>query len=239
MATKVRAKQIFGITSGPSYETIIHNLNPISAQPNSSIEIELTGEFFTPDMTIDISGNNTADNLVFINQHKAYITINSGTDQGSFDMILNNGKTKTHAGVLIISEGTPISLTANDWSTPAKVEDQTDGRQWLYANAWTENLLNVDLDGDFQMYFRRFPFGGATNTTFQVRVKKASDLSQLSSSGVNQVLGEQPALLRRIGSTIELFENGVKIYNIPGTSEIIRIAFVNYGKGMKDFRLLK
>lgn len=93
----------------------LYELTPDSYLPNSTGEIVLKGSFFTPDMTVSITGQ-TINYKTFISDNEVRINVTTGPVEGNFDVILNNGLSATFIRRLLIVLGTIYRPLSTSWS---------------------------------------------------------------------------------------------------------------------------
>jgi len=93
----------------------LEEIFPLSVLPNTTGNITLKGSFFTPDMTVSITGQNI-NYITFINDNLIKVNITTGSIEGLYAITLNNGVSATFINALSIVLGTPYYPVTSDWS---------------------------------------------------------------------------------------------------------------------------
>lgn len=117
--TKVRAKQIFGIAEFPA--PFIQSLIPDSYLPNATGDFVLKGAFFTPNTTVAFEGQ-TINAVNFINGTEIVVNATTNTQEGAYDVILNNGKESVYTNMLLLVLGTVIKPVSTDWNSVSNLD---------------------------------------------------------------------------------------------------------------------
>lgn len=111
-------------------------LIPDSYLPSNTGNFILRGAFFTPTMTVAIEGQ-TVNFKEFRNSHEVLVNATTGSAEGTFDVTLDNGISKTFPDRLLIALGTvlkpvtadyaimPVGLTADEEGTIKQVASLT------------------------------------------------------------------------------------------------------------------
>ncbi|WP_196216509.1 hypothetical protein, partial [Flavobacterium sp. LC2016-01] len=82
--------------------------------PNSTGDLTIMGAFFTPLMTVTITGQ-TVNYVTFINDNLIKVNITTGSLEGNFTITLNNGISVVFPNALSIILGTIYEPNTGDW----------------------------------------------------------------------------------------------------------------------------
>lgn len=135
--------------------------------PNTTGNIVLKGSFFTPNMTVLIQGQ-TVNNINFKSDNEIDVNVTTGSAEGTFDITLDNGISKTFTKRLLIVLGEAFTPKASDYTILAGSPDlSTDGefRTPLLNIQQTATFFNIPNGQNFRVYFTlsRSPLGASGN----------------------------------------------------------------------------
>lgn len=102
----------------------IKELIPDSYSPDTTGNIRILGDFFTPEMcnretnpnAIIIGGVATIHYATFVNSQEILANVTTGSVEGNFSITLNNGLSTTKNNALLIVLGTVFKPTSVDWT---------------------------------------------------------------------------------------------------------------------------
>ncbi|WP_431241121.1 hypothetical protein ACQ9BO_13415 [Flavobacterium sp. P21] len=106
--------KMYSISSFPA--PFLESLIADSPLPSNTGKVILKGAFFTPTMTVTITGQ-TVNYITFINDNEVHVNVTTGPTEGYFDVILNNGLTSTFIGKMLVVLGTIYKPVLADWDT--------------------------------------------------------------------------------------------------------------------------
>ncbi len=119
---------------------------PDSTLPNVTGNYELYGSFFTTTMTVDFVGQ-VVNAIDFHNSNWITVNVTTGAAEGLFNIVLNNGISKTFYNVYLVVLGDVTIPIASDWNT---------------LGAYTD----VSEAGTIKLAFADLPASGKVNTAF-------------------------------------------------------------------------
>lgn len=119
-------------TAPPPY---LDKLIPGSYLPSNTGNFILKGSFFTPNMTVVLQGQ-TINYKTFISDNEVRVNVTTGSAEGYFDVILNNGISATFSKALFIVLGTVFKPNVSTWTNKT-----------INADTSEEGSLNVGVYG--------------------------------------------------------------------------------------------
>ena len=166
--TKPRATQIRGLAKQQA--PYLFNIIPDSYLPDSTGDVDVYGEFFTPDMTVSADGQ-TVNYFTFISSGHIKVNMTRGSVEGTFGLTLNNGIEAYFSDVLLIVLGTVFEPTQGDWiniTEPILIENNNLKVKTLDVIGSADLGLSIDLTKDFriQMTYKVSSLKGQLNNTF-------------------------------------------------------------------------
>ncbi|MBS7234250.1 hypothetical protein KHA90_24955, partial [Flavobacterium psychroterrae] len=108
------------IAPAPYLDEII----PDSYLPNTTGNFILKGAFFTPNMTVEITGQ-TINSINFKSDNLVHVNVTTGENEGNFDVMLNNGLLATFPGRMLIVLGDVFKPKPEDWTLLTGTPDLT------------------------------------------------------------------------------------------------------------------
>jgi hypothetical protein len=126
-------------------------LIPDSTLPSTTTNFIIKGAFFTPTMTVAITGQ-TINYIIFVSDNLIKVNVTTGATEGLFAVTLNNGLSATFNNALMIVLGTVFSPLTADWIsktgaitiTDSKVETlsytSVGSAVWNRQLDWTKNF---------------------------------------------------------------------------------------------------
>ncbi|MTH18281.1 hypothetical protein [Flavobacterium sp. LC2016-01] len=85
-----------------------------STLPLNTGKVILKGAFFTPTMTVTITGQ-TVNYTTFINDNEVHVNVTTGATEGSFDVTLNNGLTSLFPQKMLVVLGNVYNYSPSDF----------------------------------------------------------------------------------------------------------------------------
>jgi len=157
-------------------------LIPDSVLPSTTTNFTIKGAFFTPTMTVAITGQ-TINYLTFISDKQIKVNVTTGAAEGYFNVTLDNGISRTFNGALSVVLGTIYKPTQANWIIESGIPDlSTEGEAHLstynsLAQAvWTKTF---DYTRNFSVRFKLkpSPFGnpGGNPATPDIELIGATD----------------------------------------------------------------
>lgn len=105
----------------------LHDLIPDSYLPSTTGNFILKGAFFTPTMTVAVTGQ-TVNYVTFISDNEVRANITTGAAEGTFAVILNNGLSATFNNRMLITLGTVYKPAPADWiNVSSQINIDTEG----------------------------------------------------------------------------------------------------------------
>lgn len=133
----------------------LRDVSPISILPNSTQNLTFEGAFFTPDMTLIIVGQ-TVNYITFITDNLIKVNVTTGSAQGNFDVILNNGRVATFTDAILIVLGTVYNSIESEWVNKTNIDVSEIGS----AKCIADNLIAsakwtriIDVNKNFSIRF--------------------------------------------------------------------------------------
>lgn len=125
--------KLYRIATAPA--PYLYELIPDSYLPSNTGNFILKGSFFTPDMTIVLQGQ-TINYKTFISDNEVRVNVTTGSAEGYFDVILDNGISATFSKALFIVLGTVFKPNVTTWTNKT-----------INADTSEEGSLNVGVYG--------------------------------------------------------------------------------------------
>ena len=181
--TKPRATQIRGLAKQQA--PYLFNIIPDSYLPDSTGDVDIYGEFFTPDMTVSADGQ-IINYFNFINSGHIKVNMTRGSAEGTFGLTLDNGIEAYFPDVLLIVLGSVLSPNGADWVNI--VEPINFSNDEVLVETWnSEGSAVWDHDFDYQndfwvrFSFRQSQFGNINGAPAHkmLQIVKSSDLSEI------------------------------------------------------------
>lgn len=151
------------IAPAPHLQQVI----PSTALPNETLNIEIFGSFFTPNMTVSLEGQ-TVNYFTFINSNHISVNITTGSVENQFALTLNNGLQSVFQNTILIVLGTVFIPLKADWTLtePINVFDSqvlTENYGVLGSATWNKV---IDYTKNFRIQFKlkRTPSGAIPST---------------------------------------------------------------------------
>jgi len=150
----------------------------LSFMPSTSGNITIKGAFFTPTMTIIITGQ-TVNYFTFISDNEVIVNITTSANEGNFDITLNNGVSSTFPGCLLVVLGTIRKPELSDWtilSGMPNLNTPGDIKLDLYDVACSATCFTIPNNQDFRVYFTltRSPLGATTGSASEPAISLIS-----------------------------------------------------------------
>ncbi|WP_428232473.1 IPT/TIG domain-containing protein [Flavobacterium sp.] len=133
----------------------LRDVSPISILPNSTQNLTFEGAFFTPDMTLLIVGQ-TVNYITFITDNLIKVNVTTGSAQGNFDVILNNGRIATFTDAILIVLGTVYNSIESEWVNKTNIDVSEIGSAKCIAdnlNASAKWTRIIDVNKNFSIRF--------------------------------------------------------------------------------------
>ncbi len=160
--TRVRAGQIIGLTN--NFAPILRQLIPNSHLPNVTGNIRLIGSFFTPTMTVEIE-DQTINYITFVNDNEVLVNVTTSSNEGYFNVILNNGISVTYTNALLLVLGDVFSPESpEDWNnaTPKLVFQSGAvkiGEYGINQSAYWNKIFDYTKDFSFRFSIEKSSLG--------------------------------------------------------------------------------
>ena len=159
---------------------------PYNFLPNTTGNIILKGSFFTPAMTVVIQGQ-TVNYVEFKSDNEVNVNVTTGSAEGNFDVILNNGLSATFFGRMLIVLGTVFTPIESDWTSVSTNLDITEGKAAKLKVINTVNFAKwlklIPASQDFEVHFTfsLSPFLDGNYAGYENRLNlvKTSDVNQI------------------------------------------------------------
>lgn len=176
----------------------LREISPGFYLPSTTGNITIRGSFFTPSMTVSITGQ-TVNYVTFISDNEVHVNVTTGVAEGLFSVTLNNGLSATFNNILSIVLGTVFTPAESEWTKTGQIAF-TDGTaittvyNSIGTGVWSKN---IDYTKNFRIEFkmRRSPLGitnELANENNYISLIKSSDYSRIISflpyvtSGINR-----------------------------------------------------
>ncbi|MRX70258.1 hypothetical protein SAMN06265349_101740 [Flavobacterium resistens] len=143
-------------------------LIPDSYLPTNTGNFILKGAFFTPSMTVQIVGQ-TINNKTFISDNEVRVNVTTGSAEGFFDVILNNGLSATFPGRMLIVLGNVYNYSSSDFPSLTSAISSVDSNLivsnvTVVNQAISSKALDVTKNWRFSFYVGVSPYyGNLTN----------------------------------------------------------------------------
>ncbi|MEN2416401.1 hypothetical protein [Flavobacterium mesophilum] len=135
--------KMYFISTSPA--PFLQELQPDAYLPSTTVNIILKGAFFTPTMTVAITGQ-TVNYITFISDNEVHVNVSIGNTEGSFPITLNNGLSATFNNKILVILGDPYVPIQTDY-----IGLTTDINGTQSGNLYTLNYLKntavaIELD---------------------------------------------------------------------------------------------
>lgn len=136
--------------------------------PSSTGNLTIKGAFFTPSMTVTITGH-TVNYLTFVSDNEIIVNITTSANEGSFDITLNNGISTVFSGRLLVVLGIIHKPGISDWTVingSPNLNTTGDIKLSLYDVTCSATCFTIPSDKDFRVYFTltRSPLGATSGS---------------------------------------------------------------------------
>ncbi|MBP4140126.1 hypothetical protein, partial [Flavobacterium geliluteum] len=136
--------KLYTIATSPA--PYLNELIPDSYLPSTTGNFILKGAFFTPSMTVSITGQ-TVNYVTFISDNEVRANVTTGAAEGNFDVILNNGLSATFSGRMLIVLGTVYKPLTGDWTSKSNIDvAEGDYAKILTAGTVASALWTKEID---------------------------------------------------------------------------------------------
>jgi hypothetical protein len=190
--TRVRAGQISGLSLQQAPYLI--DVIPDSFLPSTTGDVDIYGEFFIPQMTVDFEGQ-TVNYLTFINSQHVKVNVTRGAAEGTFSVTLNNGIESVWNNAILIVLGEVFEpVDATDWTVTQGSPTFEKGAVNLLAYdqqceaEWTKEM---DFNRDFsvRLNFSKSSLGvpGYAYRSVYFQLLNVSDASSVIGLSFNRV----------------------------------------------------
>lgn len=223
-------------------------LIPDSYLPDTTGNFILKGAFFTPTMAVKIVGQ-TVNYINFISDNEVHVNVTTGSAEGTFDVILNNGLSATFPNFLMVVLGEVIKPSESDWTDKNDI-NVTQGDyakvSLLDVSATAKWTSPIDYIGNFRVSFKFTPSplanGAAGNSYFSFLDSSGNHIVTFRQInhlyiyyGNNSTLAGNYSYdntkkleLRKIGSIITLHkDDGTLILTLNNFVTLINNLFIN------------
>lgn len=142
----------------------LDELIPNHFLPNITNNIIVKGSFFTPETIISIQGQ-VVNSIKFKSDNEIIVNVTTGNTEGSFDITIDNGTSKTYPKVLLIALGEVFKPKPTDWiNKSGLINTDTEGELHTvnyksYGSAVMNKEIDWNKDWDFQFYTNLSPLG--------------------------------------------------------------------------------
>ncbi|MDN3595323.1 IPT/TIG domain-containing protein [Zunongwangia endophytica] len=182
--TKIHPNQLKDIPSYP--EPYVTSLSETSSIPDLTKDITVYGDYFTPNMTVNILDNTVSD-FRFISSKEISFKVRSGNQEGAFNIILNNGRILTLTNYWVVSLGEVLVPQVDDWTNLINNPILSIGgiKKDIENSLVSADWVNIDANQDFSIYgkLEDFTLGGSTATSgnvTQIQLLNADTLNEVS-----------------------------------------------------------
>lgn len=206
-------------------------LIPDSTLPSTTTNFVLKGAFFTPTMTVAITGQ-TINYITFVSDNEVKVNVTTGAAEGSFTVTLNNGISATFPNALLIVLGTIFSPITSEWEAPtgnvSAVEDDVTINIYDVSgsNRWSRPF---DHTRNFRVRFRlsKSPFGntGISEVVKQIQLVKSSDNAMVFGFNLRRDAGVNGLTTFEGWSAAEPYWHGIQYVNSGTTIENMNSMF--------------
>jgi hypothetical protein len=132
--------KMYTIATAPA--PFLEQIMPSSYLPSTTGDLILKGSFFTPTMTVAIQGQ-TVNYITFVSDNEVKVNITTGATEGSFNITLDNGLSRTFSNALLIVLGTIHKPIQSDFTVV------TGNPNTSIEGEFRLNLFNVACSADF------------------------------------------------------------------------------------------
>ena len=142
----------------------LDELIPNIYSPNTTNNIIIKGSFFTPETVVAIQGQ-SINFFKFKSDNEIHVNVTTGQTEGTFNVTINNGISKTFADAFSVLLGNIFTPEESDWlSVVAPLDVKTSGEAKIgYWNTLQSAVWNKQFDytRNFRVQFRvkRSPLG--------------------------------------------------------------------------------
>jgi len=144
----------------------LDELIPNIYSPNTTNDIIIKGSFFTPETIVTIQGQ-SINSFKFKNDNEIHINVTTGQTEGTFNVTINNGISKTFADAFSVLLGTVYDSVESDWVDKLNINVTEKGTALCIidnvraSGKWTR-LIDVSKDFSirFLMPFSPLSIGG-------------------------------------------------------------------------------
>lgn len=105
--------KLYTIATSPA--PFLDEIIPDSYSPSTTGNFILKGAFFTPTMTVTVTGQ-TVNYVTFISDNEVRANVTTGSAEGTFDVTLNNGLSAIFPKRMLIILGTIYRPIASEWT---------------------------------------------------------------------------------------------------------------------------
>ena len=194
--------------------------------PNNTGNFILKGSFFTPTMSVVIQGQ-TVNYLTFKSDNEVHANVTTGNAEGRFDVILNNGLSKTFPNALFIVLGTVFTPTEEEWinentNIDLSVAGETSLRTFgLSGTAEWNKHLDYTKKIRFYFYPVKSPLGAETGNNL---TENTITLTDIVSNDVYQIRTRLEENLMQVAIT----RNGNYMVNVVKTDALQHYYYIEY-----------
>lgn len=150
--TRPRASQIRGLAI--QQPPFLADLIPDSNLPNSRGDYILRGAFFSPNMTIEFTGNQTIHYINFIDDNEVRVNMTLGPDEGLFGVTLNNGIESYFSNALLVVLGDVFKPSEADWNPNPEYLDISKAGEARILATGLDNITTYSKKIDFTKDWR-------------------------------------------------------------------------------------
>jgi hypothetical protein len=164
---------------------------PDSTLPNTTGNFELYGSFFTPTMTVVFTGQ-TVNYVTFRSSNWVTVNVRTGANEGLFNIILDNGISKTFVNTYQVVLGTIFKPLSGDWINVNNRLDISNGDKAKITNYGLQGIgtwnkeFNYTKDFSLQFKYALSPLGTPFDGTYKLvgHLINALDDSWIMSFGI-------------------------------------------------------
>ncbi|UTN03987.1 hypothetical protein L0669_22015 [Flavobacterium bizetiae] len=137
----------------------LDELIPNIYSPNTTNNIIIKGSFFTPETVVAIQGQ-IINSFKFKSDNEIHVNITTGQTDGTFNVTINNGISKTFADVFSVLLGTVYDSVESDWIDKVNINVKEKGTALCISDTvrasgkWTRL---IDVSKNFSIRFH-MPF---------------------------------------------------------------------------------
>ncbi|WP_426485547.1 hypothetical protein [Flavobacterium sp. 2] len=207
--------KMYSITAFPA--PFLESLVADNTLPLNTGNVILKGAFFTPTMTVTITGQ-TVNYITFITDNEVHVNVTTGSAEGNFDVILNNGLTSTFIGKMLVVLGTIYTPSETDWINKSFIDVSEKGSAKVVtfnsqASATWPQEFDHTRNFSFRVSFKPSPLGEIPANAYLpvLRLVDATTGTIITSMGV----------LRGNGNNIHAYTIGwgsLAAVDYPGTN---------------------